>query len=403
MSAGLSSISCLLFLLCCVIAFPARAQYEVEEEKLLWLRALLDLRIARGPAVSSWTDRGNGRMRYGGRSTADGFERTTRFALAQLAIQGGASLPWGLRAQAQINVQPDIADDYAPQLTEAIVRKEWQEQGTGWGLQAGLMSAPFSLERVGPAWTPEYSISSSALDSWLWEEISLAGVEGEWWHEPRNGPRLGVVMGLGYGPDQLGRLLALRGWAMGDGISGLNSDLPLPNGTRTDIFDERDHRPAAYTLISVSDRRERGALKLGYFDNRGDQSMKGVWHTRFTTAGAVLHPAPGIDVVMQYLSGKALVRDTLNDSSLRAFYALVSYRRRSHRYSVRYDEFRINDLDGGNSTRERGDAVTLAYTYEWGLRQRVAVEYASLSGNRLGRTQSRLAQDGWQLSYRFRY
>jgi hypothetical protein len=34
-------------------------------------------------------------------------------------------------------------------------------------------------------------------------------------------------------------LLALRGWVIGDGLSGLNADLPLPNGTRTDIFDER--------------------------------------------------------------------------------------------------------------------------------------------------------------------
>jgi hypothetical protein len=398
------AVTCLLFCcFCCVVAFPAQAQYEVEDDQRLWLRALIDMRIARGPPESSWTDSGSGRMRHGGRRTSEGIERATRFALAQLAIEAGASLPWGMRAQAQINVQPDIADDYEPWLTEAIVRKQWEQRSTGWGLQAGLMSAPFSLERVGPAWTPEYSLSSSVLDSWLWEEISLTGVEGEWWHESDHGPRLGVVMGLGYGPDQLGRLLALRGWAMGDGISGLNSDLPLPNGTRTDIFDERDHRPAAYTWISASDRQERGALKLGYFDNRGDQGTQGVWHTRFATVGAVVHPTPAIDLVTQYLRGKALVRDTSNDSSLRAFYALVSYRHQAHRVSVRYDDFRIADLDGGNSTRERGDAMTLAYAYEWGLRQRVSVEYISLHGDRPGSARPHLSQDGWQLSYRFRY
>ena len=73
---------------------------------------------------------------------------------------------------------------------------------------------------------------------------------------------------------------------MGDGLSGLNSDLPLPNGTRTEIFDERDDRPAAYTWITLGDAGERGALKLGYFDNRGDQDTQGVWHTRLATAGA---------------------------------------------------------------------------------------------------------------------
>ena len=46
---------------------------------------------------------------------------------------------------------------------------------------------------------------------------------------------------------------------MGDGLSGLNSDLPLPNGTRTEIFDERDDRPAAYTWITLSDPRASAA------------------------------------------------------------------------------------------------------------------------------------------------
>ena len=82
-------------------------------------------------------------------------------------------------------MQPDIADDYEPWLIEAFVRKEWARQPTGWGVQAGLMSAPFSLEHIGPAWSPEYSLSASALNSWLWEEITVAGVEGEWRHELR--------------------------------------------------------------------------------------------------------------------------------------------------------------------------------------------------------------------------
>ena len=109
----------------------------------------------------------------------------TRVELAQLALQVGASLPWGIRAQAQANVQPDIADSYEPWLVEAFLRKEWGGEENGWGLQAGLTGTPFSLEHVGPAWSPEYTISASALDNWLWEEISLAGVEGEWWHAGR--------------------------------------------------------------------------------------------------------------------------------------------------------------------------------------------------------------------------
>ena len=139
--------------------------------------------------------------------------------------------------------------------------------------------------------------------------MSLAGVEGEWWKDTQSGLRLGVLAGIGYGPDLFGRLLALRGWAIGDGLGGFNGDLPLPNGTRTDIFDERDGRPAAYTWVTVGDVGERVALKVGYFDNRGDQDNPGVWHTRVATAGVVFHPHPSVDVIVQALRGKARVHD----------------------------------------------------------------------------------------------
>jgi hypothetical protein len=401
MSRGFASIAALLAS-CGLAPLAAHAQYDVDEENRVWLRALIDVRVARGPEFPSWVDSGPGKLRHGGRSREAGFEQVTRVELAKLALQFGASLPWGIRAQAQANVQPDLADSYDPWLVEAFLRREWEGETTGWGLQAGLTSTPFSLEHVGPAWAPEYALSASALSNWLWEEISIAGIEGEWWRAGERGPRLGVVVGAGIGPDQLGRLLALRGWVIGDGLSGLNSDLPLPNGTRTDIFDERDDRPAAYALVTIGDQGERAALKVGYFDNRGDQNADGSWNTHFTTIGSVLHPLPNLDLVVQYLRGTALVRDTTNDSSLRAFYALVSYRHRAHRATVRYDEFRLGDLDGGNPTSEAGDGITAAYAFEWGLRHRIGVEYTWLDSRRPSSASER-SHDGWQLSYRFRY
>jgi hypothetical protein len=394
--------ACLLLLCWCVAPSLAWAQYDVEQEQRVWLRALLDVRVARGGSAPSWTDLGPGKTRYGGKSTAEGFERVTRGVLSQLAIEVGASLPGDIRAQLQVNVQPDIADNWDPWLIEALLRKEWGA-ANGFGLQVGLMNVPFSLEHVGPAWSPEYSISASALDSWLWEEISLAGVEGEWWHVTPGGLRLGAIFGAGFGPDQLGRVVALRGWALGDGLSGVNSDLPLPSGERTDIFDERDDRPAAYTWLTIGDAKERATLRLGYLDNGGDQDVEGVWNTHFSTIGAILHPHPSIDLLIQYLRGEARIRDRTNDSSLRAFYALLSHHRGRHRFSVRYDEFRVDDRDEGNPTVERGDGITAAYFLELGLRHRIGLEYIWLDSRRPSRVPPEPSQDGWQVSYRFRY
>ena len=403
-------------LLCCACAVPAWAQYEntgggdfgVEQDERVWIRALLDVRIAHGGPATSWTDSGLGKLRYGGKQVGSGadthFEHDTRLALSQLAFEIGTALPGDIRAQAQINFEPDIADNIEPWLIEAILRKDWGGAAKGFSLQGGVMNLPFSLEHTGPAWSPEFTISASALNSWLWEDASLAGLEGEWWHETSSGVRIGALVGSGFGPDRMARLLALRGWAMGDGISGINTDVPLPRRTeRQRIFDERDDRPAVYSMVTVSDKREIASLKIGYFDNLGDQHTDGVWHTRFTVVGVTLHPHPSIDLLAQYLDGKAHVATPNNDSGLSAWYALASWHHQRQRFTVRYDSFRIRDLDGGPNTRDNGDAVTVSWQFQWRLRHRIAFEHIWLDNRRPADGVTNPTPTGWQLGYRYRY
>jgi hypothetical protein len=393
-----------LVLLLCALSWPACAQYAVEQPSDVWWRALVDVRLAGGGPAPSWTDRGPGKMRYGGHNTATGFERATRLELSQAALEVGASLPADIRARAQVNVEPDIADGYHPWLVEAILRREWGASERGWGLQGGVMNVPFSLENGGPAWSPEFTISTSALDSWLWEDISLAGMEGEWWRTTRAGIRFDALVGAGFGGDQIGRLLALRGWVLGDTVAGINGDLALPGRTdRTDIFNARDHRPTVYGWLSVEDAAQIASLRVGLLDNRGDQDTSGVWHTHFTAVGLVLHPLARIDVLVQYLDGVARVRAPANDSALSAYYALLSYHHGRQRLSFRYDTFRIHDLDGGPSTSEHGHAITGSYLIQIGLRSRIALEYIWMSSHRDATGALNPTPEGWQISYRFRY
>jgi len=395
--------SCCLLLTCVFLSSRAHAQYEVETPPSVWLRALLDVRVVGGGPAPSWTDHGPGKMRYGGSETAEGFERTTQVVLSQAVVQLGAAMPWGMRAQLQMNIEPDVADGYHPWLVEAILRREWGNAESGWGAQAGLANVPFSLENTGPAWMPEYTISASALNSWFWEDISLAGMEGEWWHTTTGGARLAALVGAGYGGDQVGRLLALRGWALGDVIGGANGALPVPTG-RTDIFVEHDERPALYSWLSLANESETAALKLGFFDNLGNQDHPGVWHTHFDTVALVLHLPARIDVLAQYLEGVARVQTPPNDSALSAYYVLVSHHFRGQRVSVRYDSFRVHDLDGGPvSTSEHGHAVTGAYLVQFGLRCQVALEYIWMNSHRDVTGSLNPTPDGWQMSVRLRY
>ena len=121
------------------------------------------------------------------------------------------------------------------------------------------------------------ALTPSALNTWLWEEVHLVGLEGEWWQTTSAGLRFGVLAGAGFGPDQMARLLSPRGWVLSDYQSGINSDLPHAHRGNADpvsVFDERDYRPAIYTRLSISDTHNRGELSLGYFDNLGDQETK---------------------------------------------------------------------------------------------------------------------------------
>lgn len=387
------------------------ADYGVEAEAGVWLRALLDLRIVRAGEAPSWMDRGPGKTRYGGIDDDGQFERVTRFAISQLALEPGGKLPWDVRLHAQVNWEGDVDDqgdvdpDHdAPRLVEGWLRREWADADGGWAVLAGVSNPPSSLE-LGPAWTPRYTLTPSALNTWLWEEGRQLGVEGEWWGTAWGGVDVSAIAGGGWGPDQQGILLAQRGWVLSDWLAGINSTLVLPSpGKVTHEFDERDGRPALYAVVNAKDPWKIGELRVAYYDNLGDKSVAGVWETRYGMAGVAVQPLPGLDVLFQYLIGETATRTNPFDSTFQALYPLVSYRWRNHRVSVRYDNFRVEDDDGQPpNSRERGEAVTFAYLFEFWLRHRLAFEYIIVDSDRPNGSAADPNDDGFQVSYRFRY
>ena len=389
----------------------AQDEYAVAEEAAVSLRALLDVRVVFPGAAPSWMDRGPGLTRYGGVDDDGHFKRVTRFAISQGALEPGARLPWEVQFHAQVNWEGNVdsdggvGPDYdAPRLVEGWLRKTFGDAGAGWSVLAGVSNPTYSLEHIGPAWTPRYTLTPAALDTWLWEEGRVLGLEGEWWRTSQSGWETSVFGGAGWGPDQQGILLAKRGWVLSDWLAGINSVMPLPGGGVTNEFDELDGRPALYADASARDPWKIGELRVGYFDNLGDLSVKGVWATRYGTAGVALSPLPGLDVLFQYLIGTTETRGKAFDCTVQSFYPLLTYRWRQHRLSVRYDNFRVQDDDHAPPyARQRGNAVTVAYLFEFWLRHRLGVEYISVDSHRPNRAAPDPSDDAWQLSYRIRY
>jgi len=113
-----------------------------------------------------------------------------------------------------------------------------------------------------------------------------------------SGIRLGALVGAGYGGDQMGRLLALRGWAIADCRGWDQMVIWRYRGVRSvqTSSTSGDQRPALYTWLTLGDEHDIASLKFGFMDNRGNQNEAGIWHTHFSTVGLVLHPHPRIDV-----------------------------------------------------------------------------------------------------------
>src|SRR3569832_2410959 len=89
----------------------------------------------RGSEAPSWQEGGPGKIRYGGIASGTGFERVTRFAIAQLALQPAVELGWGWRAQAQINWDGDLDEivdpspDHDPvRIVEGFFRRDWSDE-----------------------------------------------------------------------------------------------------------------------------------------------------------------------------------------------------------------------------------------------------------------------------------
>jgi hypothetical protein len=379
--------------------------FTLEAEPPLRLRGLLDTRVVHGSRDLGWTDRGPGKTRYGGNPNGDGPSRDTRLVLSHLALEIGGSLPFGLVPHAQLELETDADSSTRPLLIESFVRREWGTGRSGFGLQAGTMNPPLSLEHGAPAWTPTYTLTPSALGTWQWEEMRSTGIEGEWWHRFFDDAlQLDLIAGSGFGSDDMGSLLAQRGWVLSDYLAGVNVELPLPTrGRTTRVFDERDHRPAVYTRALLGDPRETVQLELGYFDNLTKQDHGGGWSTRFGVVGAVVRPVPRVTVVAQYLEGETATEVNAFDSAFRAVYALVSLDWKRQRLTARYDFFRIDDHDGPPITREHGEALTFAYLVEVGLRHRFAIEYMRVTSHRPATGFDDPSDGGWQFSYRFRY
>ena len=241
--------------------------------------------------------------------------------------------------------------------------------------RVGAFYMPVSLENRGIGWTDVYSITPSAVNTWIGEEFRTIGAEMEARWLGASSGYLGdfALIGAAYGwDDRAGALLAERGFALTDRPSTLFGYLGSPP---IGFYHEVDRRPGYYAGLAWQ-HHDRLEIRALHYDNRGDpnastQSDFYAWRTRFSSFGARLEPDAHWTFIAQSLDGNTAVGgDDFPEfyMTFHAAFALASYEWGRQRLTGRYDEFHTRQLREflGLPRNQDGHAWTIAWTYELG-------------------------------------
>ncbi len=339
-----------------------------------------DLRMVTSPKMDSWLDGGLGKFRYGGKG--GNFRFAEGVVQAQLDINDTVSAVTLLRAEPKQRSGVDAL--------EAYVSLHPQSDGNvSWSAKLGAFFPTISLENDDIGWTSPYTLTPSAINTWIGEELRTIGTEGTARWRTDNVGTFSLTGALFGSNDQAGVLIADRGWTMHDRATGLFEKVRQPDATlrlrrqtppgRTGEFSEIDHRAGWYAGLAWQ-MPGIGKLTALRYDNQGDPTIArgGVyaWTTKFWNFGARTQVGDLV-LISQYLAGFTSIKlagmaemvTKFQSGFLLASYDLRSWDMPDFRASIRGDVFQTRRIAAAPHVQsEDGNAVTAALSwqkYEW--------------------------------------
>jgi hypothetical protein len=324
--------------------------------------AYADFRLVAPGGERSWIDGGLGKLRYGSGNSY------TQFAGA--VVQGRALVTPELALVAVARASEDQKDFILPLETylryRPVSTTPWR-----WSAKLGAFFPPFSMENSEVGWTSYWTITPSAINSWVGDELRTIGGEGTlaW----RNAAGTLSLVGAAYGwNDPAGVLMADRGWAMDDFPTALFDDPRRPDATlilfhapypdTTPIFLEIDHRVGWYggTTWEGADGWRAQAFR---YDNDADPAAHKedyfAWHTDFWEGG-VSKTWGEFTLLAQGMTGETIIQPApafTSTTRFSAVYALLGWERGDWRIAARIDDFRTHTAPG-SPLSEDGYALT---------------------------------------------
>jgi hypothetical protein len=367
------------------LALAACCATGASQAQSLAVEGFLDLRVATTDARDdSWLDGGLGKTRFG--SGDDGLSGSG-------AIAANLQVTPSLLASAEAQYVPaarrplDLVDAWA--RYRPVSTTPWR-----WSAKVGMFFPPISLENDGIGWTTTWTLTPSALNTWVGEELRTLGAEFRLEHRSARGT-LTASAALFEKNDPAGELLATRGWALDDVVSGLDGSVREPDvlgplvergpPVRFRPFLELDHRVGGYAALDWQTPAQDRATLL-YYDNRADPTREVdyagrelyAWHTRFWHAGAQ-HRIGDVVLLAQVMRGSTVFEPAPGfqlDTRFAAGYLLAGWDRGRWQPAVRLDLFQARQLPATlpDPLDEHGHGLTLALNWRPQPRLRISGE-----------------------------
>lgn len=335
------------------------------------------LQLAAGDDVS-WTEGGLGKARYGAGAAGD--DGSLRFRSAAIAARWQIAPELFAFADLQLNSQtsPGLGVLEAYVRYRPVSTTPWR-----WSARLGAFFPPISLENDGIGWTSRWTLTPSAINSWVGEELRTFGAEMRLEHRGSRGTIDFGVAAFKHN-DPAGELLASRGWALGDLTSAINTRLRQP-----DVYARvaRASAPLYFEPFTETDGRigwhadlawrtpGGGKVALLRYDNRADPESFSIqdgrkvfsWHTKFWSLGAEM-PIGEFVLIGQVMDGSTAFEPVQNlylDTKLHAGYLLVGCDRGNWRPALRFDMFSLRQLPDSRPAplSEHGHAWTAALNW----------------------------------------
>jgi hypothetical protein len=254
----------------------------------------------------TWLEGGLSKTRFG-RADGDGEFRVGEFvgeAMWQVAPDVFAFA--GIRYDEDQRTPLDLIEAYV--RYRPVSTNAWR-----WSVKAGAFFPPISFENDEIGWSSTWTLTPSAINTWVGEELRAIGAEAK--VELRGSVDTLEVSGalLGWN-DPAGVLIDVRGWALHDRPTGLFDDVRLPDAFvaslggvppwTSPMFKEIDGRVGYYARAAW--KRESWRVEALRYDNRADPAAfdeQFAWRTEFWSAGAEAR-CDNVVVIAQALAGE---------------------------------------------------------------------------------------------------